>query len=56
MGSITPESMAAYVAAGAAGFGLGSALYKPGDDAERVGAHARFFVGAWQRIMQRESD
>ena len=56
VGSITPESMSAYVAAGAAGFGLGSALYKPGDDAERVGAHARFFVAAWQRIVQRASD
>jgi 2-dehydro-3-deoxyphosphogalactonate aldolase len=56
VGSITPESMSAYVAAGAAGFGLGSALYKPGDDAERVGAHARFFVDAWQRIMQRSGD
>jgi 2-dehydro-3-deoxyphosphogalactonate aldolase len=56
VGSITPESMAAYLAAGAAGFGLGSALYKPGDDAERVAAHARFFVATWQRIVQRASD
>ena len=30
VGGITPESMAAYVAAGSAGFGLGSAIYKPG--------------------------
>ena len=33
VGGITPEAMADYVAAGAAGFGLGSALYKPGDTA-----------------------
>src|SRR6185503_847563 len=30
VGGIVPESMAGYVTAGAAGFGLGSALYKPG--------------------------
>src|SRR3546814_20033842 len=31
VGGIRPESMAAYRQAGAAGLGLGSALYKPGD-------------------------
>lgn len=31
VGGIRPETMAAYWQAGAAGFGLGSALYKPGD-------------------------
>ena len=31
VGGITPDGMAAYVAAGASGFGLGSALYRPGD-------------------------
>ncbi|EFH09234.1 2-dehydro-3-deoxy-6-phosphogalactonate aldolase, partial [Teichococcus cervicalis] len=30
VGGITPQSMAPFVAAGAAGFGLGSALYAPG--------------------------
>jgi 2-dehydro-3-deoxyphosphogalactonate aldolase len=42
VGGITPERMAGYFAAGAAGFGLGSALYRPGDDAAaiRVAAHA----------------
>lgn len=47
VGGIAPESMAAYVAAGAAGFGLGSALYKPGDDAAAVTLKARAFVRAW---------
>jgi len=50
VGGITPDSMAAYVAAGAAGFGLGSALYRRGDDAGRVAANARDFVEAWRRL------
>ena len=50
VGSITPERMAPYVAAGASGFGLGSALYRPGMSAAEVGAAARCFVEAWQAI------
>ena len=50
VGGITPDSMAAYVAAGAAGFGLGSALDRRGDDAGRVAANARDFVEAWRRL------
>lgn len=46
VGGITPEGMAAYRAAGANGFGLGSALYKPGRSAAEVGAAARAFVEA----------
>jgi 2-dehydro-3-deoxyphosphogalactonate aldolase len=47
VGGITPDTMAPWRAAGAAGFGLGSALYKPGDSAAKVGAAARAFVAAW---------
>jgi 2-dehydro-3-deoxyphosphogalactonate aldolase len=50
VGGISPDGMAAYVAAGAAGFGLGSALYRRGDDAGRVSANARDFVDAWRRL------
>jgi len=50
VGGITPDAMASYVAAGAAGFGLGGALYRRGDDAPRVAANARDFVAAWKRI------
>jgi 2-dehydro-3-deoxyphosphogalactonate aldolase len=46
VGGITPERMADYFAVGAAGFGLGSALYKPGDTAAAVGAAARKFIAA----------
>jgi 2-dehydro-3-deoxyphosphogalactonate aldolase len=50
VGGITPDSMSDYVAAGASGFGLGSALYRRGDDANRVAENARAFVDAWRRI------
>ena len=50
VGGITPETMAAYVSAGAAGFGLGSALYKPGDDATQTRAKATAFRAAWARL------
>ncbi len=46
VGGITPSSMGPWVAAGAAGFGLGSALYKPGMAAEKVVTNARAFLSA----------
>ena len=48
VGGITPERIAAYRAAGASGFGLGSALYRPGDAAALVAARAARFVDAWE--------
>jgi 2-dehydro-3-deoxyphosphogalactonate aldolase len=50
VGGIAPASMAPYVAAGADGFGLGSALYKPGDAAQKVAENAAAFVAAWRKI------
>ena len=47
VGGITPDSMAVYRKAGAAGFGLGSALYAPGMSAADVAQRARDFVKAW---------
>jgi 2-dehydro-3-deoxyphosphogalactonate aldolase len=52
VGGITPESMAPYVAAGADGFGLGSALYTPGRAADDVGRRARAFAQAWKEGPQ----
>ena len=46
VGGITPERMDAYFQVGASGFGLGSALYKPGDTADQVAAAARKFIAA----------
>ena len=48
VGGITPDKMAAYRAAGAAGFGLGSALHKPGDTAADVAAKAAACAAAWR--------
>jgi 2-dehydro-3-deoxyphosphogalactonate aldolase len=46
VGGIAPNNMQPWRDAGAAGFGLGSALYKPGMSAAEVGANARAFVAA----------
>lgn len=50
VGGITPLNMAPYRAAGADGFGLGSALYKPGLGAAEVGANAHAFIEAWRGL------
>ncbi len=41
VGGIGAENLAAWRGAGAAGFGVGSSLYKPGDTPEQVAAKAR---------------
>ncbi len=46
VGGITPEGMAAYVEAGATGFGLGSALFKPDLSPSTLKANAKAFVDA----------
>ncbi|MEM9439559.1 MAG: 2-dehydro-3-deoxy-6-phosphogalactonate aldolase [Pseudomonadota bacterium] len=46
VGGITPESMAAYLEAGASGFGLGSALFKPDLSLETLVANAKAFADA----------
>lgn len=46
VGGIAPDGMARWRDAGAAGFGLGSALYTPGMGAAEVGERARAFVAA----------
>ena len=50
VGGILPNSMASYISAGAKGFGLGSALYKPGMDAADVLANGEGFVKSWGKI------
>ncbi|MDB5929181.1 MAG: 2-keto-3-deoxy-phosphogalactonate aldolase [Polaromonas sp.] len=46
VGGINPDNMAAYLAAGADGFGMGSALYKPGMRAAEVAANGRKLAAA----------
>jgi 2-dehydro-3-deoxyphosphogalactonate aldolase len=47
VGGITPTTMAHYLAAGANGFGLGSALYRAGMSAPDVAESARAFAAAY---------
>ena len=47
VGGIAPQSMAPYLAAGANGFGLGSALYRAGMQAAEVAERARAFADAY---------
>lgn len=49
VGGIDPSNMAGWRAAGAAGFGVGSAIYRPGDGAATVAAKARGLVSALAR-------
>jgi len=46
VGGVKPDAVGAWSEAGADGFGLGSALYKPGQSAAQVGQQARDFVEA----------
>ena len=45
-GGVTPDNVAAYRAAGANGFGIGSALYKPGMSRDELAQKAAAFVTA----------
>ena len=47
VGGIMPDNMKPYIDAGAAGFGLGTALYKPGMTSCEVTATAKRFVNGW---------
>ncbi len=44
VGGITPDNMGPFLTAGANGFGLGSALYKPGQSATTTASHAKAFI------------
>ncbi len=48
VGGIGPDNMAAWRAAGASGFGIGSSIYKPGDTAAEVGRKARALLAAFR--------
>lgn len=50
VGGINPDNMGEFVAAGATGFGLGSALYKAGMDVDTVADNARAFARAWAAL------
>jgi 2-dehydro-3-deoxyphosphogalactonate aldolase len=48
VGGVAPDSLSDWRAAGASGFGIGSALFKPGKSADEAGASAAAFVEAWR--------
>jgi len=52
VGGAGPENFADWVAAGATGFGIGSAIYKPGDSPEVVAAKAVRITAAYDEAMR----
>ncbi|WP_322010268.1 2-dehydro-3-deoxy-6-phosphogalactonate aldolase [Paraburkholderia sp. J12] len=52
VGGVTPGNMGPQLAAGASGFGLGSALYKPGQDVAATRANAQAFVAGWRATQE----
>ena len=46
VGGVAPDNMAGWIEAGADGFGLGSGVYRPGQDAATVGRQAAAFVAS----------
>jgi 2-dehydro-3-deoxyphosphogalactonate aldolase len=50
VGGVGPEDFAAWRAAGASGFGIGSALYRPGMARAEVAARAREIVAAFDAL------
>lgn len=48
VGGVNDANLGAFLAAGAAGFGLGSGLFKPGDSAESVRGKAAAYVSAYR--------
>lgn len=50
VGGVGPENFGAWRKAGANGFGLGSWLYKPGDDVAGVASRAAEAVASWETV------
>lgn len=49
VGGVTPDNMKEWLAAGASGFGIGSALYKQGMSLSKISESAHTLVSAWKR-------
>ncbi|WP_282603091.1 2-dehydro-3-deoxy-6-phosphogalactonate aldolase [Paracoccus sp. PARArs4] len=50
VGGVSADNMAEWRQAGAAGFGIGSSMYKPGDTPQVVSDKARRMVAAWDKV------
>jgi len=56
VGGIALGNMAAWLAAGAQGFGIGAALYAPGLAADEVASRARAFAQAWAAVSPKSRE
>jgi 2-dehydro-3-deoxyphosphogalactonate aldolase len=56
VGGITPANLGDYLRAGCIGAGLGSDLYKPGQDVARTTQMAHAFVAAYQQNREQSSE
>ena len=54
VGGVSPQSLAPYAAAGADGFGIGSALYRPGAGADETARRADEFAQAWRAVASQK--
>jgi len=52
VGGVEPGNMKEFLDAGAAGFGIGSSVYKPGDTAEVAFKKAKAFTDAWKALWK----
>lgn len=50
VGGVNPDNMQDFIEAGAAGFGIGSAVFKPGDTPDIVYTKAKAFVDGWNAL------
>ncbi len=50
VGGVTADNMDTYLEVGAKGFGIGTAVFKPGDTPEIVFNKAKAFTDAWARL------
>ncbi|WP_212523366.1 2-dehydro-3-deoxy-6-phosphogalactonate aldolase [Actibacterium sp. MT2.3-13A] len=53
VGGVGPDDFGGWIAAGAAGFGVGTALYRPGMSAAEVAAAARAITAAYDAALAR---
>ncbi len=52
VGGVTPANMQSWIDGGAAGFGIGSNIYKPGRSILQVSEAASAFVSAWRALKR----
>ncbi|WP_175104312.1 2-dehydro-3-deoxy-6-phosphogalactonate aldolase [Pararobbsia alpina] len=55
VGGVTPANLESFVTAGAGGFGLGAALYRPGYNASRVSENANLFVACFEAAVANQA-